>query len=101
MSDQRTGQWWENRRVPTVGPGAAGGRRGRTADSVAGQFAVGHRVGAGGLGTEPGDLVLLVRVELALEPEPPRRVLGLALPDEDGRGDPVDEPPVVGAAHIA
>src|SRR3989440_4729 len=85
MSDQRTGQWCTN--LPT--------------GSVARQLAVGHRVRPGRLGTEPVHLVLLVRLEVALEPEPAGRVLVVALPGQDVRGDPVEEHPVVGDDHRA
>ena len=53
------------------------------------------RCGRAASGAEPLDLVLLVRLEVALEPEP----LGLALVREDVRGDPVQEPAVVGDDH--
>ena len=46
---------------------------------------------AGGLGAEALDLVLLVGLEVALVPEPVRA----ALPGQDVRGHPVEEPPVV------
>src|SRR5689334_21055506 len=58
---------------------------------VAGQPAVGDAVRAGGLGAETVDLVLLVGLEVALVPEPVRA----ALPGQDVRGHPVQEPPVV------
>src|SRR5579859_2171823 len=85
MSDQRTATSWTNRRR----------------DSVTRQLAVGHRVRPGRLRAEPVDLVLLVRLEVALEPEPFRRVLVVALPGEDVRGDPVEEHPVVRDHHGA
>src|SRR6516162_9055161 len=59
--------------------------------SVAGQPAVGDAVRAGGLGAEAVDLVLLVGLEVALVPEPVRA----ALPGQDVRGHPVQEPAVV------
>ena len=52
---------------------------------------------AGRVGAEPLDLVLLVGLEVALEPEP----LRVALVGQDVRGDPVQEPPVVGDDHRA
>src|SRR5215472_7012435 len=58
---------------------------------VAGQLAVGDAVRASGLGAEAVDLVLLVGLEVALVPEPVRA----ALPGQDVRGHPVQEPPVV------
>src|SRR6201999_2148425 len=59
---------------------------------TAGELAVGDAVRAGGLGAEALDLVLLVGLEVALEPEPVRA----ALPGQDVRRDPVEEPAVVG-----
>src|SRR6202042_1533465 len=56
---------------------------------VPGQLPVGDPVRAGCLGTEPLDLVLLVGVEVALEPEPGRPTF----PGQDVGGDPVQEPP--------
>src|ERR1700760_4381106 len=58
---------------------------------AAGQPAVGDAVRAGGLGAEAVDLVLLVGLEVALVPEPVRA----ALPGQDVRRHPVQEPPVV------
>src|SRR5215207_1272608 len=58
---------------------------------VAGELAVRGAVRAGGLDAEPLDLVLLVVLEVALEPEP----LRLALVGEDVRRHPVEEPAVV------
>src|SRR5271165_7348945 len=52
---------------------------------------------AGGLSAEALYLVLLVGLEVALEPEPVRA----ALPGQDVRGDPVEEPPVVASDHGA
>src|SRR6201999_4158216 len=57
---------------------------------VAAELAVGDAVRAGGLGAETLDLVLLVGLEVAFEPEP----VGPALPGQDVGGDPVQEPPV-------
>src|SRR5690606_20643232 len=54
-----------------------------------------------GVGTEALDLVLLVRLEVALEPIPVGRVLVGALVGEDVRRDPVEEPPVVRDDHGA
>src|SRR5688500_12081506 len=65
------------------------------ARSVAAELAVGGAVRAGGLDAEPLDLVLLVVLEVALEPEP----LGLTLVGEDVRRDAVEEPPVVAHHH--
>src|SRR6476646_6587863 len=59
--------------------------------SVAAELAVGRAVRPGRLGAEPLDLVLLVVLEVALEPEP----LRVALVGEDVRRHPVEEPPVV------
>src|SRR5262245_43512196 len=64
--------------------------------SVAGQSTVGDPVRAGGFDAKPLHLVLLVGREVALEPEPLRVVLVIALPGEDVGGDAVEEPPVVG-----
>ena len=58
---------------------------------AAGQPAVGDAVRPGGLGAEAVDLVLLVGLEVALVPEPVRA----ALPGQDVRRHPVEEPPVV------
>src|SRR4029077_4006700 len=58
---------------------------------VAGEPAVGHAVRTGRFGAEAVDLVLLVGLEVALEPEPVRA----ALPGQDVRGHPVKEPSVV------
>src|SRR5262249_40243821 len=65
--------------------------------SAAGEPPVGDAVRAGGLGTEAGDLVLLVGLEVPLEPEPVRA----ALPGADVRGDPGEQPPVVAGDHRA
>src|SRR3954449_7858740 len=59
--------------------------------SVAGELAVRRPVRTGGLDAEPLDFVLLVVLEVALEPEP----LRVALVGEDVRRHPVQEPPVV------
>src|SRR5258708_2646481 len=60
-----------------------------------GELAVADSVRPSCLGSESLDLVLLVRLEVALEPEP----VGPALPRQDVRGDPVKEPPVVAGEH--
>src|SRR4051794_13928599 len=67
--------------------------------SVARELAVGRAVGLGRVRAEAGDLVLLVRLEVALEPVPVGRVLLRALVGEDVGRDPVEEPPVVGDDH--
>src|ERR1700752_1613169 len=64
---------------------------------TAGELAVGDAVRAGGLGAEALDLVLLVCLEVALEPEPVRA----ALPGEEAPRDPVEEPAVGGRDHGA
>src|SRR5688500_17443044 len=69
--------------------------RGTTDPLVAAELAVGDPVRPRGVGTEPLDLVLLVALEVALEPEPLGRVLVVALPRQDVGGDAVEEPPVV------
>src|SRR5215218_8149651 len=70
----------------------------RAADGlVAGELAVRRAVRAGGLDAQPLDLVLLVVLEVALEPEP----LRLALVGEDVRRHAVEEPPVVADDHGA
>jgi len=60
-----------------------------------------HRVGAGRFGTEPGDLVLLVASEVALEPIPPRRIGVRTFPGEDVGGDATEEPAIVGSDYHA
>src|SRR3954468_11585831 len=82
MSDQRTGTSTINR-------------------SVTSQLAVGDPVRPGSVRAEAVDLVLLVRLEVALEPEPLVRFLVGALPREHVGGDPVEEHPVVGDDHGA
>src|SRR5438552_2853502 len=69
--------------------------------SVAGELAVCDGVRPSRLGAEPLDLVLLVGVEVPLEPEPFGRVLVVALPRQDVRGDPVEEPAVVAGDNRA
>src|SRR6185437_1239144 len=66
---------------------------------VARQLAVGHSVRPGRFGTEPFNLVFLVRTEVALEPEPLRLVVVVALPGQDVRAGAVQEPPVVRDHH--
>ena len=55
-----------------------------------------HRVGAGGIGAQPGDLVLFVAGEVAFEPIPLRGIGFGAFPGKDVGGDEVEEPAVVG-----
>src|SRR4051812_4669024 len=98
MSDQRIG----TRTVCLTADTLPYGCRGRSATpgsrrSVAGQLAVRGAVRAGGLDTEPLDLVLLVVLEVALEPEP----LRVALVRQDVRRHAVEEPPVVADHHGA
>src|ERR1700716_2562398 len=62
---------------------------------VPGQLAIGDGVRAGGLSAEPLDLVLLISLEVALEPEPLGRILLVAFPGQDVRCHAVQEPPVV------
>src|SRR4051794_29096582 len=69
--------------------------------SAAGELAVRGTVRTRRLRTQPLDLVLLVRLEVALEPVPVGRVLVGALVGEDVRRDAVEEPPVVGDDHRA
>src|SRR3954447_25686636 len=64
---------------------------------VARELPVGGAVRPGSLGAEPLDLVLLVVLEVALEPEP----LRVALVGEDVRRHAVEEPPVVADHHSA
>src|SRR5258706_6906301 len=65
--------------------------------SASGQLAVGDAVRPRSLGAQPVDLVLLVRLEVALEPEPART----ALPGQDVGRDTVKEPAVVAGDHRA
>src|SRR5687768_15710173 len=78
-------------------PRACEGWGGGGPSSIARELAVGRPVRTGRLGAEPLDLVLLVVLEVALEPEPPR----VALVGEDVRRHPVEEPPVVAHDHGA
>src|SRR4051812_2166061 len=63
--------------------------------SVPSQLAVGDPVRPRGLGAETAELVLLVALEVALEPVPLGRVLVRALPGQDVGRHAVQEPPVV------
>ena len=67
---------------------------------LAGQLAV-QAVRAGRVLAEAGHTVLLIGLEVAFEPVPFGRVLVIALPCEDMRGDSVKEPTVVGDHHGA
>src|SRR3954452_654509 len=95
MSDQRMGTCTVCLTADTL----PYGRRGRAVTSsaspvdglVAAELAVRRPVRPGGLDAEPLDLVLLVVLEVALEPEP----LRVALVGEDVRRHPVEEPAVV------
>ena len=58
-------------------------------------------VRAGRILTEASHLVLLVGLEVAFEPVPLGRVVVIAFPREDMRGDTVEEPTVVGNHHSA
>src|SRR5450756_2487126 len=69
--------------------------------SVPGELAVRDAVRAGGLDAEPLDLVLLVRSEVALEPEPAGPVVLGALVGQDVRRHAVQEPAVVRDDHGA
>src|SRR3954470_10700539 len=69
--------------------------------SVTREFPVRDPVRAGRLGAEPVDLVLLVRLEVALEPEPAARILVGALPRQHVGRHPVQEHPVVADHHRA
>src|SRR4051794_9016293 len=89
MSDQRTGTSCTNRPVVLAG------------DSVTGELAVGHPVRPGGVRPEAVDLVLLVRLVVALEPEPLVRFLLGALPGQHVGRHPVEEHPVVRDHHGA
>ena len=65
-------------------------------ESVARELAVRHAVRVRGSLAQAGDLVLLVRLEVALEPVPVVGSLLSTLPREDVGGDAVEEPTVVG-----
>ncbi|ELP47394.1 30S ribosomal protein S5 [Mycobacterium avium subsp. paratuberculosis S5] len=62
---------------------------------------MGHSVRPGRFGAEPFDLVLLVRSEVALEPEPLGLVVVVTLPGQDVRAGAVQEPAVVRDDHRA
>src|ERR1700730_14529276 len=66
---------------------------------VACELAVGHPMRPGGFDAKPFDLVFLVRAEVALEPEPLGLVVVVALPGQDVRARPVEEPAVVRDHH--
>src|SRR5215207_8537997 len=69
--------------------------------SVTREFPVGDPVRPGGVGPEAVDLVLLVRVVVALEPEPSVWAFLCSLPSEHVRGHPVQEHSVVRDDHRA
>src|SRR5690606_27658610 len=69
--------------------------------SVARQLPVRHPMRTGCLRTKPFDLVLLVPLEVALEPEPLRRVLLGTFPGQDVSRHSVQYPPVVRDHHSA
>src|SRR6478609_6364824 len=87
---------WNRSTAPIRPPSPIAGGRLRP-----GQAAVGDAVRTSGLDAEPLDLVGLVGVVVALEPEPLGGVLVVALPGEDVGRDAVEEPPVVGGDHGA
>src|SRR3954447_9941701 len=86
----RPNRCWSGR--PWDVPGALG-------VSVPGELAVGDPVRARRFQAHALDLVGLVVGEVALEPEPLRRVLVGALPRQNVRGSAVEEPPVVADDH--
>src|SRR5580704_3649466 len=65
--------------------------------SAPGQLPIGDAVRSCRVGTEPLDLVLFIRLKVALEPEP----AGPTFPGEDVGRDAVEEPPVVARDHGA
>src|ERR1700761_3920279 len=65
------------------------------------QPSVSHPVRTRRFGSEPFDFVLLVRAEVAFEPEPLGLVVVIALPRQNVRAGPVEEPTVVGNHHRA
>src|SRR6478735_4080811 len=73
----------------------------RRAWSVPGQLAMGDSMRPGRVDAQPGDLVLLVVGEVAFEEVPLRLVLVGALPRQDVRAGPVQEPAIVGDHHRA
>src|SRR5919199_4597576 len=62
--------------------------------SLTGELAVSDPVRPSGLSAEPVQLVVLVALEVALEPEPPSRIVVGTLPSQDVGGHPVEEPSV-------
>src|SRR5258705_1521356 len=96
-SDQRTCASYT---FGTAGP-AIGTPAAASAGSVTRQLPVRDPVRPRGLDAEPVDLVALVRLVIALEPEPRIRMLVGALPREDVGGDSVDAHPVVRDDHGA
>src|SRR4029079_2200038 len=68
---------------------------------VAREPAVGHPVRTGSFETKSFHFVFLVRGEVALKPEPFRLVVVIALPRQDVRARPVEEPAVVRDDHRA
>src|SRR3954454_8413467 len=94
-SPQRSGIGMWRRRPSGVASTVAIG------SSVTGQLAVGRAVRLRGLRPEALNLVLLVRLEVALEPVPLVGVFVGALVGEDVRRDAVEEPPVVWDDHGA
>src|SRR6478752_1735427 len=94
-SPQRSGTgMWRRRPAGAVSSVAVG-------SSVTRELAVGGAMRLGRLGSEALDLVLLVRLEVALEPVPLVGVFVGALVGEDVRRDAVEEPPVVRDDHGA
>src|SRR5450631_2514229 len=89
MSSHRTGQLKVNRTCALSWP--------ESGVLAAGELAVGRTVRAGRIGSESLDLVLLVRLEVALEPKPVR----ITFVGEDVRRHPVEEPAVVAGDHRA
>src|SRR6266487_5751431 len=83
---------------PACPNAASAGVRLRDHDrSAARQLAVCHPVRPGGFSAKAIDLVLLVGLEVPLEPEPARS----ALPGQNVGCDPVEEPAVVAGDHGA
>src|SRR3954463_3093920 len=97
LSDQRTATSWTHLTgFPSVFRRGSAQSRGflrfpPRVGSVTGQLAIGDPVRPGRLGAEPVDLVLLVRLVGALEPEPLVRILVGALPGQHVGGDAVEE----------
>ena len=67
---------------------------------VAGELAT-NAMGLSGVLAQARDAVLLVRLEVALEPIPVTRIFIRALPRQDMRGDAVEEHAVVADDHGA